>query len=306
MSVMKLKLEWLYYLKDALKYGSISAAAEHNYMAQSNFSKEIRKLEEALGVELLERNKYGVAPSKAYYKIEKRLDDLLEALADIEKICSNMEQNNRQNKIRLGVNPSINDALVDIVISFLEKEGLPFSIEKLTNRKALEALKAREIDCGLIIDWSDYLTGEGESAGICSFKLFDDEMVVCVGKNSPYWQRESITIQEYLHQPQITLGNDIEQEEMDCYRLWGEVPSEYRFVNDINMAITIIKDTEYCMGTIKSFVDGNSYVQKDKVRYLKFSEPVKRSSVYFVHLRSRVLTETEKNMMAYLQKHMKV
>ena len=303
---MRLKLEWFYYLKDTVKYGSISAAAEHNYMAQSNFSKEIRKLEEALGVELLTRNKYGVTPSMAYYKSDKRLNDLLEAVADIEMICARMQSSSDESQLRLGINPSINDAFVDVILSAMQNGGLPYSIEKLTNRSALEALKTRAIDYGILVDWSDYFTGDMDALGICFLPLFDDELVVCVGRKSPYWERESITREEYLSLPQITLCNDFKQEEMDCYRLWGEMPQEFRFINEINMAINIIKDTEYCLGTMKSFMEKNSYWQNGKVRYLRFSEPTKRSVVYLAYLRSRVLTEAENGMITYLKKNMRV
>ena len=48
-----MKLEQLHYLSEAVKYKSISVAAEENFISQPSFSASITKLEKELGVTLL-------------------------------------------------------------------------------------------------------------------------------------------------------------------------------------------------------------------------------------------------------------
>ncbi len=65
-----------YYLA-AVETGSITAAAEHCYVAQPSISLAIGKLEEELGIILLERGKKGVAPTAAGRELYLKAQRLL-------------------------------------------------------------------------------------------------------------------------------------------------------------------------------------------------------------------------------------
>ena len=60
-----MKLEQLHHFREAVKYKSISIAAEENFISQPSFSASITKLEKELGVTLLRRTTKGVTPTEA-------------------------------------------------------------------------------------------------------------------------------------------------------------------------------------------------------------------------------------------------
>ncbi len=60
-----MKLEQLHYLAEAIKYQSISIAADNNFISQPSFSNAITKFEQELGVKLLRRSSKGVSPTEA-------------------------------------------------------------------------------------------------------------------------------------------------------------------------------------------------------------------------------------------------
>lgn len=60
-----MKLDQLYYLTEAIKYQSISIAADNNFISQPSFSSAITKLEQELGVKLLRRSSKGVTPTES-------------------------------------------------------------------------------------------------------------------------------------------------------------------------------------------------------------------------------------------------
>ena len=62
-----LRVRQLLCLSSAVKYGSISKAAEKNNMKQSNLSVQIRQLEEELGENLITRVHNGVKITEAGY-----------------------------------------------------------------------------------------------------------------------------------------------------------------------------------------------------------------------------------------------
>lgn len=82
-----IKLDNLYYLREASKSGSISKAAERLYMSKSALSAAIRNLEKELGVELLNRSVSGVELSAIGEDVMRKADLIFDIVAQIEKDC---------------------------------------------------------------------------------------------------------------------------------------------------------------------------------------------------------------------------
>lgn len=295
---MKVKLEGFYYLKDALKYGSFSAAAEQNYMAQSNFSREIAKLEEALGVKLLERTGKGVVPTHTYLKIEKKLEDMLMLLDDIEAICQQEANMAAQDKsIVLGINWAMHHNIIRRVIGCIdcyeEEKDYDFSVKRSGNKELIDMLLQNTIDYALIVDWYDDIALFDKSKDLRFEKLFTDDIAVCVGWRSPYWNCESVTTEEVLRMPQLTFTEDLKYEEIGLYQLLGGMPTKLRYVSDLNTAIQIVRDTNNCLLSIKSFFLDEQSVQNGDVQLLRLKNSSKKISVYFAYRKANAKSENE-------------
>ncbi|MGR5910014.1 LysR family transcriptional regulator [Bacillus pacificus] len=82
------------------EYKSFSKVAEHLHMTQPAVSKQIRKLEDELGVELLHRSPQGIQLTEAGIQFQKRTTSLLE---DWEIIKKRYEQVWRKSGYNIGV-----------------------------------------------------------------------------------------------------------------------------------------------------------------------------------------------------------
>ena len=72
-----MKLEDLYYFREAIKYQSISVAAEKNFISQSTVSIAIKRLEEDLGVDLVKRSSKGVSLTKIGKEVLDKADQVI-------------------------------------------------------------------------------------------------------------------------------------------------------------------------------------------------------------------------------------
>ncbi|MBQ3120065.1 MAG: LysR family transcriptional regulator [Peptococcaceae bacterium] len=295
---MKVKLEGFYYLKDALKYGSLSAAAEHNYIAQSNFSREIAKLEDALGVKLIDRSKKGVVPTHTYRKIEKSIDDMLEALQKIETVCREEANGEKQKQLlKFGINYSINSELVHRIIEYTgcceEETEFDFSLKRASNRDLIELLMQGQLDYVVVLDWfNDKLLIE-KSKELQYEEVLEDDYVLCIGPQFPYWDAEDISVEEALDFTQISFTEDFKDEEMGYYNKWGKIPPKFRYISDLNTAVNIISNSKNCVIALKSSFEGNPYLLQNKIRILPLKGAATTASIYLVYNKTKTKSETE-------------
>ena len=78
-----MKLEQLHYLSEAVKYKSISVAAEENFISQPSFSASITKLEKELGVTLLRRTSRGVSPTEAGLVVLEKTEIIFDTIEEM-------------------------------------------------------------------------------------------------------------------------------------------------------------------------------------------------------------------------------
>ena len=304
---MGIKVERLIYLKDILKYGSISAAAEHNFMTQPALSKEIKKLEHELGVELLTRGNNKVTPTKAYYQIEKQIDIVLETLKDIESICKKIGQD--EAKLSVGINLLMNDDFLQPVIDYMchaENLKIDFSIVRLNNDDIFEALLAKRINFGIAIDWEDSIKKSAKKSLFCFRQLFEDDITICLSEKMWDPSKQTISIDEFLKISQITFSNNQPVENELYYRMFGAYPLVFRHVNDLNLAIDVLLKGHYCLMTLKSCYEKNIKVNHPEICGLGLGDFEGRVPVYLIYAKDRVLTTDEEDFMTYLNAHMKI
>ena len=82
-----MKLEQLLYFSEAVKYSSISIAAEKNFISQPSFSSAITKLEKELDITLLRRNSRGVQPTEAGSAILEKVRGIFSLIQEIEDVA---------------------------------------------------------------------------------------------------------------------------------------------------------------------------------------------------------------------------
>lgn len=192
-----MKLEQLLYFSEAVKYNSISIAAEQNFISQPSFSSAITKLEKELGVTLLRRNSRGVQPTEAGAIILGKVHDIFGLVGDIKDIAYSHGQ---QGVVKLATIPCMCDKILPIAMRKMDEQHTPFtlSISCAESHEIYHSVLSGMAALGILFHCSDISSPE-----IRYTRLFEDEYVLYVGPHSPYWDAQSITIEEALRQPYI-------------------------------------------------------------------------------------------------------
>ncbi|MEE0509812.1 MAG: LysR family transcriptional regulator [Peptococcaceae bacterium] len=197
-----MKIEHLYYFREAVKWKSLSVAAEKNFISQPALSSAISKLEKELNVTLLHRNRRGVAPTKEGILILEKVNDIFSSLQEIEDIASHSKANV---PIILAAMPSICDAFSPALLSEIHAQKLPYelSLFAVENHVVYQQVSTGMAHLG-VVGYDERLMNS-----TLQFKhLFNDEYLLYVGPKSPLWEKESVTREEFMQQPYIAFGDE--------------------------------------------------------------------------------------------------
>lgn len=192
-----MKLEQLLYFSEAVKYNSISIAADKNFISQPSFSSAITKLEKELGVTLLRRNSRGVQPTEAGSVILEKAQGIFNLVSEIQDVAYTHANHG---VVKLATIPCMCDKILPIAMKKLHEQNCPFSlsITSAESHEIYHSVLSGMAALGILFYCDDISSPE-----IRYTNLFEDEYVLYVGPHSPYWEAESITFEEALAQPYI-------------------------------------------------------------------------------------------------------
>ena len=101
----------LWYLIQVGNYQSVSIAAERLHISQPSLSIAIKKLEDELGLKLLERTYRGVCLTEDGKKVVELANKAFSYFDEIEKISSKKENTHKLNNITIYTNPALMQSL---------------------------------------------------------------------------------------------------------------------------------------------------------------------------------------------------
>ena len=197
-----MKLEQLKYFQEACKYGSISVAAEKNYISQPSFSSAITKLERELDTPLLNRNSRGVTPTEAGTQILESIQEIFSHIDDIKSVAYS---HSAQGIVQLATIPCLCDRILPLAVQTAQEQEIPIkvSIHCAESNEIYHQVLSGLCSLGVI-----FASDEIRSSEIIYTPLFEDEYMLYVGPHSPYWDADSITIEEAMRQPYIAFRQE--------------------------------------------------------------------------------------------------
>lgn len=142
-----MELRHLRYFRVLAQTLNFTRAAEQLHMAQPPLSRQIRQLEDSLGVELLERTRPLRLTEAGRYFFEQTaaLLDQLEQVAEGARRIANSERQ----WLRIGFAPStLYDLLPELIRRLRRNEELELGLQEMITLQQVEALKAGRIDIG--------------------------------------------------------------------------------------------------------------------------------------------------------------
>lgn len=193
-----MKLDQLRFFREAVKYKSISIAAEKNFISQPSLSGAIRKLETELGVELLRRNSKGVSPTEIGEVILGQIDEIFDIMNEIRATANGQKE---KGTVNISGIPCICDRIIPKTILKLKEKNDEVTLYVTTGESTQVAhnVSSGIASLGFLIHYD----GLEDDLDLNYTPLFRDEYVLYVGPFSPFWDAESITVEELLQQPYI-------------------------------------------------------------------------------------------------------
>lgn len=145
----------LYHLKyfvDAVALGSISGAAQKNFVTHPAISRSISALEKHLGTPLLEHQKKSFKLTDAGYKVAEQAQILLSAASEFGTLSLKSKKGEAVD-LKIGVSRTLSETYMNPILQNL-KTKFPEATVKVrfgTTNEIVEAVANRSIDLGLTI-----------------------------------------------------------------------------------------------------------------------------------------------------------
>nr|MBP7598954.1 LysR family transcriptional regulator [Pseudoxanthomonas sp.] len=215
-------LKYLVALADHKHFGRAAAAC---YVSQPTLSTQIKKLEDELGVPLVERAPRKVMLTPAGRDAAERARRIV---AEVEQMkeAARRSQDPEAGTVRLGMFPTLGPYLLPHVVPRI-RARFPHLELLLVEEKSdvlLSRLREGKLDAGLLAlpVADDQLHTEF---------LFEEPFVLAVPESHPLAQRGSLTLAELSHQQLLLLedGHCLREQALDVCRLSGaNEKSEFR------------------------------------------------------------------------------
>jgi DNA-binding transcriptional LysR family regulator len=197
----------LHVFMEVVAQGNMARAAEALAISRPVVSRTIAGLEQALGVQLLDRSPHGVEPTLYGRALLKRsiavFDELKQSVRDIEFLGDP-----NSGEVRIGCTEPMAAGFVAAVIAHLTARypQLLFQLELCTG-PAQQFLVLRERKCDLVVarKWTDALEPDMDGEF-----LFDDEVWVVAGQGSKWLGRRKLALADLAEEQWLLAPIDLE------------------------------------------------------------------------------------------------
>lgn len=215
-------LRYFVALADTKHFGK---AAERSYVSQPTLSAQIKKLENYLGVQLIERQPRRVTLTETGAKIVPIARRILQDSDEIVSLARN-EHDPLSGKLKVALIPTIGPYLLPLVTRRLRKQlpRLKLMLYEHQTQPLLEKLRAGDIDLGV-------LALPVPLDGLEATELYAEPFTVAVPTNNPLAKRNAIKLDDLEGETLLLLedGHCLRDQALDvCSRVDVKESDDYR------------------------------------------------------------------------------
>lgn len=227
-------------LLNALKYGSITAAAEQMGYTQSGVSHMLNSLEDELGVKLIIRNKKGVHLTSSgeillpyIKKVVAENEAFLQAVSEVNDVL--------RGQLTIGSFATVSSHYLPHLIRDFNKvyPNVTFRLVHGSYGEIEHWIETRQVDCGFVS-----LPTRPEFQTI---PALEDRLVAIVGKEYPHHfpNDRNVTLEEIARQDMVLIETDTDY---DLVRLFKDTPYKWKARVITDDANATLKMVEHDMG----------------------------------------------------------
>lgn len=205
---MRMRSEQIKYFLEAAETGSMLQVAEKNFLTQPAISSAITKLEEELGVILLNRSKQGITLTEAGKIAQLNLLKIQQMVIELEKQLQPYQTRNideQEGIIELCSTLELSGSLLNEVMNlfYLQYPNCAFSIKEYDFFDMIHVIGHGRSEFGMFCIIDELLEESSiqeklEEYHLSIDKIASDRLNVGVFENSPLAQEHSISLQNVL------------------------------------------------------------------------------------------------------------
>jgi LysR family hydrogen peroxide-inducible transcriptional activator len=215
-------LKYLVALMDQQHFGK---AAEACFVSQPALSMQIKKLEEHLGVQLLERTNKSVMFTDVGLVISERARQILSYVDEMKEIAR-QSSDPYGGELRLGIFPTLAPYILPHISPILAKKFARISLFLLEEQTTplLEKVMQGKIDAAI-------LAMPIHEKGLTIVPLFEEEFLLVVSSKHPYAKRKFIQQEDLADQPLLLLeeGHCLREQALSlCLRVQAHENQNFR------------------------------------------------------------------------------
>jgi len=217
---------------------SFTRAAEALHMAQPPLSRQIKMLEEEIGVELFERVGRGIRLTEAGRYFLDQTDLMLQKLSETVQATQRIGRGEKR-RVGLGFVPSVLYGYMPGFIRQLREldQNIEISLVEMITLQQFEALKTGRIDIGI----GRILLSDPE---IERLVLWEERLIVAMPKEHHLAKCASLSVEQiiaeslilYPARPRPSYADHV----LDIFRRQGAVPEHIQEVNELQTALGLV------------------------------------------------------------------
>ena len=241
----RMELRHLRYFVIVAEEQNVTRAAERLHVSQPPLSRQIRDLEQELGVELFRRTAKSLALTEAG-KIF--LGEARAVLVRAEKAVQTVRDaaSGEQGRIRVGYAPSLTVELLPKTLRAFERAhpGVRVTLHDLSTEECVQRLASRKIDVALTVRPS-----ESSMRGLVFTRLKNYALCCAVGATHPLARKRSMSLTQLKREKLIVLSREDYPEYHDWLgQLFSPGAFEPQFTQEVDSATGIIAAVESGQG----------------------------------------------------------
>lgn len=264
---------------------SFSDAAAELFISQSSLSKHLKKLEEELGVDLINRGYRNIKLTEAGEVFLDFAQSVLKEKHDLDNRINEMIGNETLVIGRVGFMYDRDVLISNKIASFIMHEPtMRIDVTANTAPKIIEQLLENRLDVAFLVKME---THDGALTSLSMldmeqveiYELESESMLLAVSLDSPLASKEEVEWEELKNEVFILLGDEHLATPVIIHELKNHGIENPRtlLINEIVSAFTMI-GYNYGIGLFSKVKE----LQNSQVRYIRIKDPIRRSIVLVV------------------------
>lgn len=190
--------------------------------------------------------------------------------------------------------------IIPQIIFYLREHGQPFTLDATT---AESAQIVRNVSTGLdnlgVIIYSDDLL----NSDLEYVPLFSDRYLLYVGTNSPYWEKESVTLEEALQQPYIAYREEFQKENAIWTAALGKdrMPNITFRTDDLELLKKMIAQGDYVAFFPEFMSQDDFYLRHGTIRAIPIADGKLEIEVGYIYNKKYKLSRIDQIFMETME-----